>query len=285
MCQRRLDFTSRQGAHAIHRFDPVIDKLRGRGHLQPPRRVQGPDRGGLAGNNLLNRADLAGARIDDLRVEFQTFAHRGPRRHDRQISWLQPAAQLIEIAEARGDPLYRPLLLVAAIDALEAFLQDLADRQELLDEPAIGDTEHQLLRAVHQDLHVIFTFEAQVGDLRAGDDELAEHGLLQYDAGVVLDVGRGRHRVQQTGHVRGAADVVQLPFIAQAIGDGNQVHRLAAFEQFHHRFVDATVGVAIEILRPDQLHHAGDGVTVEQHRPEHALFRIEVLRGHALDRG
>ena len=124
-----------------------------------------------------------------------------------------------------------------------------------------------------------------MGNLRAGDDELAQHGFLQHDARVILDVGRGGHAVQQPGHVRRAADVVQLPFVAQAIGRGDQVNRLAALEQFHYGFVDAAVGVAVKVLRPDQLHHAGDGVTVEQHRTEYALLRFEILRGDALDRG
>ena len=70
MRQRRLDFTSRRGTDAVHWFDAVIDKLRGRRHEQLPGCIQGPQRSGLAGDDLLNRADLAGARVHDLRVEF-----------------------------------------------------------------------------------------------------------------------------------------------------------------------------------------------------------------------
>jgi len=78
------------------------------------------------------------------------------------------------------------------------------------------------------------------------------------------------------------ADPGEIAALGQLVGDGDGVGRLAAAEEVEDGVEDQLVGGPVEVVALDRLEAVGDGVLVEQHRPEHRLLGAEVLRGHAL---
>ena len=96
-------------------------------------------------------------------------------------------------------------------------------------------------------------------DLVGGEDQAAKRRLLLDDAGVVLDVGRPRHAVDERGDVGGPADLVQLARCAPS--SSFSVTRsigLAALAERHHLVEDDAVRLAEEIVRLDDLHRVVD---------------------------
>ncbi len=91
-----------------------------------------------------------------------------------------------------------------------------------------------------------------------------------------MDGGRGR--VRQAREVGSSAD--RLEFIApfQRLRHGDDVDRLAPFEELDHRRVDRRVRLAVEVRRSKELGHLDDRVTVDQDGAEHGLLGLETLR-------
>ena len=106
-----------------------------------------------------------------------------------------------------------------------------------------------------------------------------------HDLGVVLGVGRGRHRLDQGVQVRGAADPGDLAAPGQLGGDRDRVGRLALGVEVEDRLVDGLVGGPVEVVALDDLDDIGDGVLGQQHAAEDGLFGVEVLGRDALEAG
>ena len=105
----------------------------------------------------------------------------------------------------------------------------------------------------------------------------AKGGLLLDDAGVVVDVGRARDPVGQSGDVGGTADVVERSGPTQLVLDGDEIDGLAPLVEADHRVEHALVRVPVEVVGVDELGRDVEGVVVDQDGPEHALLRLEVV--------
>jgi hypothetical protein len=103
-----------------------------------------------------------------------------------------------------------------------------------------------------------------------------------HDLGVVPGVGRRRHRLDQLVQVRLPPDPGQVTALPQLIGDGDRIGRLATTEEVEDGIKDQLVRRAVEVVRLHGLEAVGDRVLVEQHRPEHRLLGVEVLRGKSV---
>ena len=73
-------------------------------------------------------------------------------------------------------------------------------------------------------------------------------------------------------------DPGQVTALGQLVGDGDRVGGLPAAEEVEHGIEDQLVRRAVEVVRLDRLEVLGDRVLVEQHRAEHRLLGVEVLR-------
>ena len=95
-------------------------------------------------------------------------------------------------------------------------------------------------------------------------------------------VGVSLLRLRQVGS---AADRLELLAPLERLRDRDDVDRLAPLEQVEDRGVDAAVGLAIEVLRPQELGDLDDGIAVDEDRAEHGLLGFETLRRQAIDHG
>jgi len=191
---------------------------------------------------------------------------------------------VIQIGKARRHAGHAPLLLVSAVDFLEARLEDLPDRLNVLVLPARADREHRLLGLVEEFGDVIDALVAQRCDRTARRDERPQRRLLEDDRGVVLGVERGGNGVGEEGQVGRAPDLLELPHLPQTLSNGDEIRGLPPLEQLEDRGVDRPVRTPVEVLRPQPLSHLGDRVAVQQHRAEDALLRLEAVRRDPLQR-
>jgi hypothetical protein len=70
----------------------------------------------------------------------------------------------------------------------------------------------------------------------------------------------------------------------QLIDDGDEIERLAAVVERHHRLVEPGVALAVEILGAQEAGDLDDRVGVDQQRPQHGALRLQV-GGDAFGRG
>ena len=228
-----------------------------------------------------------GLRPDMLRdVQHQAgLAHRGPRGHDHEVGRLQPRGHLVEIGEAGGHAGDELLARVQLLDRLEARLRQVAQRDEAVAHLVVGDREDGVLGLVEDDVGVLFGFVRGRENLVRRENQVPERRLLFDDAGIVLDVGRARHAVDERRDVRRPADFVELARPAQLFLERHQIDRIAALGELHHLVEDAAVCVAEEIGRVDHLGGEIEGVVVEENRAQDGAFRFEIVRQRAFGDG
>src|SRR5690606_13835214 len=97
---------------------------------------------------------------------------------------------------------------------------------------SFGNLENQSLSFVEN----FFTGAAlrsvgAVGDFVADPDQLTQRGALADDLRVRLDVRHGRRVLRQLTEVGKSADLRQVPFLVQLLGQGHHVERRIAFSQ------------------------------------------------------
>ena len=123
------------------------------------------------------------------------------------------------------------------------------------------------------------------GDPARGPDEIAQDRLALDDPRVLRGVDRGRGLVAEAGEVGTPADRLELLAPLERLRDGDDVDRFTAFEQVDDGGVDPAVGLAIEVLGPQELGDLDHGIAVDEDRAEHGLLGFETLRRQAIDHG
>ena len=134
----------------------------------------------------------------------------------------------------------------------------------------LGHAEHSLFRLVQNGLHVPHARFVDVADDGLGcPDEASEKSLLPNDPSVVLDIGRGRDRVEEGRQVLQTPDVIQLPRPLQLLGNGDDVQHQAPLEHPGHGPEQAAVPFPEEHGVIHELHGSGHRVRVDEHAPQH----------------
>ena len=82
--------------------------------------------------------------------------------------------------------------------------------------------------------------------------------------------------------VRRPADLGELPRRWSSAGDRDRVGGLAATVEVDDGVEDRLVRRPVEVRAPDRLDHVGDRVLRQQHRADHALLGVVVLRRRAV---
>ena len=78
-----------------------------------------------------------------------------------------------------------------------------------------------------------------------------------------------------------SADPLELPAPTEFLREGDEVDRLAPFEERDHRVEDGLVGRLVERLRRKHLDRFRDGFLLEEHRPENGRLDLDRLRRDA----
>ncbi len=125
-----------------------------------------------------------------------------------------------------------------------------------------------------------------VGDLRldliGGAQQRPGLRGVADDAGVFAGVAGGRHPAAQLLDRGRSTDPIDLPVVTQGVADGQVVDPAVGVVEGEHRGEHVGVLLAVEVLDAQLLidHDRGQVALVEQHRAEHRLLGLEVVRRH-----
>ena len=143
--------------------------------------------------------------------------------------------------------------------------------------------EHDLLGEVDGLVRVDpgLALVAELDDAGARIHKLAERGLLRHDVGVVAGVGSRGHGVHERVQVRGATSALQVVIPLQAAGEDEGIDLLVLTKQVNDGGVDDAVHRPVEIVRLEHLEHVREDVRGRENRAQHALLRLDIVRGQA----
>ncbi len=258
MRQRHL----RLGAHQAH-HDLVARHLQGEDHTRQP--VLDARRPGQV---------QAQRRLTDRRAG----------RDDDQLPRVQPVGQRIEVGEPGGHPHHLPTVRGDRLDLVQGAVEDVAQRGVVLTRAPAGQVVHLGLGPIDQVVHVALGGVPHLHDPRPGGDHPAQHRPLRDDLRVVRGVRRRGHHRHQRVQVGRPTDPRDLPGLGQLPGHHHRVRRLTCRVQVQDRRVHRRVRRAVEVLDLQRLHHVGDGVLAQQHRPEHRRLCSHVRRRRPVER-
>ena len=195
---------------------------------------------------------------------------------------LHAARHAVQIHEAGRHARDELLLLEQLLDLRQALVDDLPHRHEALPGAVLRNREDRLLGFVEDRVGVVLGVPGPRRDGLARVNQRAQRGLLLDDAGVVLDVGRPRHAVDQAGDVGRAAHVVELAGLRQRFLERDGVDGPALFAERDHLVEDAPVAEPEEILRAHDLRRVVERLVVDQNRAKHGALGFEVVRQRTL---
>ena len=163
-------------------------------------------------------------------------------------------------------------------EPVEGLVERLLDEREVLAGAVLRDLVDLLLGHVEQLARVARPVVAELRDLGADADQAAQHRHLAHDLGVAPGVRDDGDGLGQREHGGPAADLLERAALIEPVADGDLVDGLGALIEVEHRGEDLAVPAAVEVLGLQDLGGLRDGRLGEQHRAEHRLLGVEVLR-------
>ena len=163
-------------------------------------------------------------------------------------------------------------------DPLEALLQQPFDVAEVARDPLLREVEDDLLGPVDEVGGLAGPVLAEPRDLGARADEPAERRHLPHDPRIV---GRVRRRGDERGELvdaGAAAHLLELAALLERVDEGDRVDGLALLVEREAGAEDDPVALAVEVGRGEDLGDRSDRARREQHRAQHRLLGLEILR-------
>ncbi len=227
-----------------------------------------------------NRLAVVDRRVLRDVADERALAHRGPRRDDDQVARLKAAGDLVEVLEARRRAGQRGAFKGQAVELVELHVEHLPDPAEVLLAVVAGDLEHRLLGLLDELARRRPVAEDVLLDFVGALQQAPQQRVLAHDLRIAAGVAGGWDDARQLVDRRASADILELAGLAQAVGDRQDVDRLAVVVEREHRLVDQRVALAVEVLCAQPLfdHERVQRAIGQQDRAEHRLLGIEVVR-------
>ncbi len=231
----------------------------------------------------LEREDRDRGALVDRRVlgdveRQRRLAHRGAGGEDDQVASLQPGGVLVELGVAGGEAGDRLALFRHLLDRAQRVVRDALDRDEPAAAAGLLQPEEALHRLV-EDLDGGAAGGRRLGPQRVRQVEgLAQERAVVDDPGVDRGVGRPRQAVDQRSDVGRPAGPFERRLAVHLGADRDGVDRFGPPGEGHHGLEDAAVGLAVEVLRVEDLERRVERGRLEQHGPQHGPFGLLVPR-------
>ena len=110
---------------------------------------------------------------------------------------MQACGQVIEVIETSWNPRDPFLSLGEAINKVKTLFDDIVERSKRPSEFALGEAEHRPFGKIQQIVHRRSTVVSTSDYFGRGADKTSEQRFVAHNFAMVLDVGRGRHRLNQ----------------------------------------------------------------------------------------
>ena len=211
-------------------------------------------------------------------VERLCLPHAGAARDDDEVGGLKARGELVEPPEPGGEPGDVFLAVVQPLDVLEGVLEDRADGDRAPLQAPLRDLKDEPLGLVEEGIDVVALLVALADDLGRGADQVPEQSLLADDVGVGDDVGGRGRLLDERGEGGGAADLLERVAAPELLGEGQEIDRLGALEERHHRREDLAMAFLVEVRGAEDFDRAGQTLSLQQEGAQHRSLGFEAVR-------
>ena len=181
-------------------------------------------------------------------------------------------------------PLSEPVALVGAGGHVDGDLQRVGEALEAAVVAAgLGDLVEaplrllDLLARARIDRRVI----GDVDDVLADRDELAPHREIVDAAAVIVGVDDRRRLGGEAGEILRHGDAAEIVLAEEGL-ERDRRRELAGADQRARDLEDAAMDFLDEMLAPQEVRDAVEGVVVDEDRAEQRLFGLEIVRRRAI---
>ena len=223
--------------------------------------------------NVVVHRHVAGHRQHEGRL-----AHAGTCREHNHVRPLPTARDFVQVVESRRHPTHAVLVVPSGLDVVQRLTHDGAHALVALADVAFRHLKQLRLRLVQQVKHVRRLVVRLLNDRVGHPNQFPLDVLLRDDAGVEFHVGAARHTGRQRRHAVAAAEHVQFPFLAQLLGDREQVNGLGVVEQRLDGAEHLAVRFHVKTLRLKHVDDRVDRGLLDHHGPQHHLLQLLRLR-------
>lgn len=205
------------------------------------------------------------------------LAHTGTGGNENKVRRLEARSQTVKVLKPGRDAGNAAAGRIEFFDFGKGVENNSLNRGKIAAHLAVGHFQNHLFRLVKNDGDFLIGLIAHAGNLGRRIDQLAEERLFFDNFGMINNVSRRRHAVGQGRYVGNAAGRFEFFFLAQHLGDSDDVHRLVAVEKVQNRLINEPVSLPVKVLGTQKLGHLGNGLTFDKHRAENGLFGFHVL--------
>jgi hypothetical protein len=181
---------------------------------------------------------------------------------------LQTGRELVEIPEAGRHPGDRFLLRRQRFELHQRPLEELADGGKRLLETVLRQTEDPLFRAIQKLVGAVSRAIRLGGDIGARQNQPPLDRGVQHQPCVVIDIGGGRHDLDDARQVFLAADLFERPHPIELFTHRERVRRVALIAEVADGGKDSPVSGMVEVLPVENLHRSIGSSLLEQHPAE-----------------
>jgi hypothetical protein len=160
---------------------------------------------------------------------------------------MQAIGQLVEIGEPGRYPGQPGAPGLDGLHLIERRLHQLRERLVVLRHSSLGNRIHLGLGSIDDVVDIALRGVGHLSNPYGSLDQSAQDRLLVHDLGVVTSIGRHRNAREQRMQIRRTTDAQQLAPLAQLVGNGYRISRLAASIEIDDGVIDLLVRRAVEV--------------------------------------
>ncbi len=205
------------------------------------------------------------------------LSHGGSSCDDDHLSAVESVGEVVQLGEAGRDAGHRSVAVLRGLDLVDGGSDRVGERHVVLRLPLASDRVDLSLSIVDEVGDLALARVAHLHDAGAGLDEAAQNGALRDDLGVIAGVGRCRHDAREGVQVVRTAGTGEVARLGQLVGHSDHIGRLAMGVEVEHGLEDDLVLGQVEVDPLDALEDVGHGVLAQQHAPQSALLREQIV--------
>ena len=190
---------------------------------------------------------------------------------------MKPCEGPVQVPEAGGHPGDLGARHGQLLELVEHVHQNFGQGLQPLGAAALADGVDPLLGQIQHGLGGLPPLLHQGGELPGGLRDPAEEGLVLDDADVLLDVGGGGGDLHELEQVAAGGVFIVNTCELHLVQHRHRVNGGGEVEHGIDGLVDLPVGLEIEVLPGQGLHHVGDTAGVNEHGAQDGLFRLNAV--------
>ena len=207
------------------------------------------------------------------------LAHARPGGQEDQLRGVKAGEGPVQVQKAGGKAGHVRAGHGQLLEPVEHVHQNLGQRLQPLDVPALADGVDPLLGQVQHRLGGLPALLDQLGQVPGGLVDPAEKGLVPDDADVFLHVRGGGGDLHELEDVVPGGVLVINPPELHLVQHRHRVDGGGEVEHGVDGLVNVPVGGQVKVLPGERLHHVRDAPGVNEHGAQHRLFRLHAV-GH-----